>query len=245
MAVLEKPGSLRPFIPADQETKPEAQRITYDIRVPDYWDKIAYDRRLAQRGAKKHSLMDLHARVRHVMRTAFPEGLPNSLQDIDAAMTEREEFLRATAAFVDANAPAPDAAPDAIEAYQAALMEKGKVIVQQASGLGPYYDQIAALDTRFRDMIFENLHHDSIRAGVAVEMFVSGWSNLSVPLQRGADGLTASCLGALHAARPQDFIPLCNFIDGLIKPTEAEAGNSVSPSTGNADTSSSEPVATA
>jgi hypothetical protein len=78
----------------------------------------------------------------------------------------------------------------------------------------------------------------------AVRLFVTGWDNLSPPYRAGPEGVHADVLAELAREHP-DRVALAGFhILSLMRPSEAEAKNSASPSGGDRDPATSPAAST-
>jgi hypothetical protein len=125
MALIHRPGETIPFSPADQDAVPAAKRITYYLRVPSVYDRVALRRALAERQARLHSPIEL--------LNALRRGVEEIMADHPAA---RRDFLLAAideqivrqSGFIEAmGSKAFDLETDAgRDGFAAALTEIGK-----------------------------------------------------------------------------------------------------------------------
>ena len=78
-------------------------------------------------------------------------------------------------------------------------------------------------------MLADNEVAPLLRGIEAARLFLVGWENLPGEVKRGLRGADDATLARV----PRDAFPgIAAFVEGLLRPTETEAGNSGSPSGG-------------
>lgn len=243
MAKLLNPKEPVRFSPSDQLRKnaedvyviPEDQQITYLLKVPTHWDRVELRKALATKGARQHGRLGLLVGLRKSLEDIFdvidPDGAlrPSLLARIDDVANEM------TALFADIKAGKYQGEDDELAKEFAA---RWSAVSDAYSDLEELRRLVAANVPRFAAMLADDEVFDDIFALVTAQKFVIGWENRDAAFKRDATGMHPDSLDTIP---PSHIAEIGAKIAELLKPTETEAKNSVSPSL----TSSSQGTSTA
>lgn len=221
MALIHRPGETIPFSPADQDAVPAAKRITYYLRVPSVYDKIAYRRALGERGAQLHPpaamLRTLRRGVEHIMADSPAKARDQHLAAIDAQIERQDDFTtRLLAREFDTDTD------DGRKAFAEAMRDVGlsaealvelEALVRQ--GYGPY-----------RAMAGDNAVYWAIAGLEAARIFLDGCDGLP-GFSRGRQGTDEAFLVRIPDGH---LFALAQRVQELMSPSEDDAKNSGSPS---------------
>lgn len=214
MAILHAPGDVVDFTPPDQLRLPEAERVTYRLRVPTVYERVAWRRAIAKAGGRRHGAFAVLAALRRGAER-LTDGAPRDF--ILAAIDEHRGRVEALAAV--AGGDDPEAAEVAFRAMiegEAALAAVSALVVQGDDA----YAQIQADNAVYREI-----------AGIeAARLFLEGWEGpLPGAFARGRSGVTDASLACIPE---KHLAPIGDRLAELLQPSETESGNSASPSPG-------------
>lgn len=199
---------------------------TYDLKVPALYDAIALKKALALHGARHHGRMAVLEAAREIFAQGG-EAAQAALPALDQAAGLLGDWIKGVAGnrWPDteegraAKATAWEACGDALEGVEE--------LVHLAAAASP---RLAAM--RADDEVFFQIYGLE-----CVRLFVTAWSGPDMPpFARTALGVPEELIARLPAG---DVVAIGAEIRRLMEPTEAEAGNSVSPSRGTGTRSSS------
>lgn len=219
MAKLLDPREPVRFTPDDQAALDEGARKTYLLKVPTEWDRINLRKALAARGARQVGWLGLAKAMREIVEQA--EGA--------AALAVLDSFIAAVEAWHAGPWESGDAERHKSEAFSA---------VRQAwLDLKPLADLCAAHSPAFASLRGDDAVFLEIYAIEAARIFLRGWEGPGLPpFARGVTGVPFDLLERLP---PNHVAEISDEIQRLLRPSEAEAGNSVSPSPGDSAPTSS------
>ena len=230
-----KPGETVPFSPADQLDRPEAERAVYHLRVPTVYDRVAYRRALGEKQARLHGPVDLLRCLRRGVEAVMAESMQEDrdflLQAID------EQIARAEAYNAAGGAKAFDLdEEDGRAAFQQVLMEmtEGGEALRQVEGL------VARGFPPYASMLGDNAVYWSLAGIEAARVFVDRCN--------GIEGFSRTRLGvsdAFLSRIPEGHLVAIGLkVSELMRPSEADAKNSVSPSGSRSGTATSKAART-
>lgn len=218
------PKDIDRFITPDHEKRPEAKRTVYLLRLPLVYDQVALERAVAVRGGRAHSTAAL--------LDCAEDGV-NAIFGDDGDAEARAHHLEALAAYrqrlADYNDKVLGGEFDFRTAAGLAEVRAAQAANEDAAAdLEPLLDAVAETYPRYAAMRADNQVYPRIFAIEAARRLLVGWENGPAPFERGKDGLVPlALLGKLH---PQHVLMIGQRVQQLLQPTEAEEGNSDSPS---------------
>lgn len=224
MTKFADPSAPARFEPADNATLPPGKaKVAYLFRVPRVADRIAYRRAVAAAGGRRHYEFDMLAELRTgvlaIARAAGGEPPAEALGLIEDQINRHQAYV--------ARVTAGDFANEAdIAARVEDLIQVQGEIADGGARLVPIRDMVAAAWAPYATMVGDNAAYAQTAGLVAANLFLTGWEGLG-DFERGRDGLSDAMLRRISE---RHLIGIGFFVEGLFRPTEAEAGNSASPS---------------
>ncbi len=215
MTILLNPAEPVRFVAPGQEKTPEAERIVYLLKAPTVWDRIAHERALSERGIRRHTVLDLLTRARHVAGKALEARPGSARQSVLQGLDDYEAALRKLAASGHLPEKAQMAAVDAL--------------LQIETAMAGVFDLIAHHDPVFATMRADNLVYAEASGIAAAQRFLTGWQNLPLAFSATAEGIDPALL--LRLPR-EHVIAIGREVERLLLPSETERKNSFSPSSG-------------
>jgi hypothetical protein len=204
-----------------------ASRRVYLLKVPSLYDRIALNRALARRGARKITAATLLNALRRGVERIFGDTETAAkaavLESIDAFLEAMRAFYR------DVTAGAFDVTT---AEGRAAFNAAGGALAELEESLAPVANLVAAQDDAYGNLRADAAVYSEVFAIEATRLFLVGWENgprvgdAAVPFTRDANGVRDEALSALAAGG--QLAALGARLHELIEPTETERKNSVS-----------------
>lgn len=213
MAKLMNPAEPVGFVPEDQRDLAEGARITYQLKVPNEWDRINLHKALAAHGARQVGWIGLARAMRELIEQW---GDAPTLAMVDTFIALAKEW-----------GALPMGDSDEARAARAAAFGAMRDMWRS---LKPVADACAAASTEFASLRGDDAVYLEVYALEAGRILLRGWSGPGLP--KFARGMTGVPLELLKALPGDHLIEISFELDRLLRPSEAEAGNSVSPSPG-------------
>jgi len=232
MAKILNPKEPVRFSPEDQLTRPEGERIVYLLKVPDRWDRINLRKALAARGARQAGWLDLALAMRAIVAQ-------NDAESARPVLASLETFIERVRAY---------------GAQDFGTTDEGiKARVREHLTLSAYWDELkpladicASASASFASLRGDGEVYLELASIEAARIFLRGWEGAPADgkkmpaFDRGVNGVPVETLELLP---PGHVFAIYERLEELLKPTETEAGNSVSPSPGAGTQPTSETAA--
>lgn len=234
-----QPGVAETFIPPDQAERPEGDRISYRLRPPVLYDRVAYSRALAAQGARQVSPVALLVLLRRGAETILADSEDAEARDfvlglVDEHLERMRDFYAGSTGIDWSDA---DQVRDWIEREAAAhrgadALVEVEVLVREGY---PAYARALADSAVYWEV-----------AGIeGCRLFLEGWTGLGEQPRKVREGGRQVTVEAdLARIPPAHLAQLGLFINGLQHAREATAKNSVSPSPGAAAAQTSSEIPT-
>lgn len=179
------------------------------VRVPTVADRARYRREVRSAGGRQWRVGELWRALRDGVAALAEHGdVAEELAHVDDCLARLAELGATLTGDVDEAAKRA-----AVDAVMALLADPRMAEIEQA--VLPAYP-------RLRAMIADNETWGEVRGMVAARLLVVGWEGLPGEPRRGPQGLAEDSLAAIPEAW---LAPLGEFVEKLLAPTEAEAGN--------------------
>lgn len=232
MAKFLDPKKTVRFVPSNQLRKdeagafviPEEQQVIYLLKVPTRPDRIELRKTMMAKGARKPGTLGLlrgcRAALEKVLDVIDTDGSQRDglLNSIDVVIEGYEAF------YADIRA---GRYPDGNDEAERELKERLAALSEAYDGLDQLFRTVAQAVPSFGELIADDDAYFSIFSLVAAKKFLVGWENRSAEFARDAFGVTDD---ALETVSDDHLAEIAGKIGELMKPTETEAKNSVSPS---------------
>lgn len=209
------------------------------FKVPTVVDGPLYERAVIAAGGKRWSLTQrIHALADGV--NAILEGEEHAAERLP--IVAELQALELQAAEVIAQARTVQGLDD--EQRVSWLVRLSEI--ESSARLAEIEAVVAPRYPRYNALLADNQVYSMIRGIAAAKLFLVGWEGIKAPVERTLEGVSESTLAHIPRRR---FAEIGAFVDGMLAPTEDEAGNSESPSPGlsaaTTSTAASKPPRTA
>ncbi len=223
MARLMRPGEVVDLVPADQEGLPEGERITYHLRVPTLYERIAYRRAVAEKGGHEHKPLDLLRCLRRGVAELMEESENTEAREfILAAIDEQEAGLLGF--YRRVRDREFDLATD--EGLQA-FVEAAKATERTGARLAEIASQVQRGYPPYGAMMGDLEVYAEIAGIEGARLFLEGWQGLGPDFRRARLGVPDELLEAIP---PPHFAVIAAKVADLMRPSEAAEKNLDSPS---------------